>query len=536
MTVSAPSMGRFRVWETDRVGLDIGHTAIKAVRVRRSLTGQESVTYFHRMLPRTNGEMLDPAQVAGILRRFLRRHQLEGTPITTAFPCQNVFLRTMAFPFQDPKKLSQVVPYEMEALIPVPLDDVTVNSLVLPQAGDREKRMPAQMAQVLVAAAPKARLSDQIQFLSDSGLNPEAIHLDALALFSTVQQLQRDGALVPANLAIIDIGATKTTVCLTHRGRPWVLRTILWGGNVLTEAIARRESCSFQEAERRKRELSAPELGAWLEPLVSDVQRTLHAYEADTKTRIKRAWFCGGGAKLRGLPVYLGREIDAKPLGSRAGFGIEAPRAFSVAYGLAVQPRGVFHRFQAGVSVPTSTINLKRLPVAAVEENKERSRQWWLAVGGAVLLGILAITDLSVRVGLKKAQVENLKAAVQTTFQARFDAGAPEGLELDQAQGLLTAARQRLDLLGRPGPHLLSSLAELVRRIPKEVPLKIAGLTIDRGAIQLDAETNSFESVEKIKGAIGASTRFSEVSVSETRVGTVPNQVLFRVTMEVENR
>jgi len=53
------------------VGLDIGQTAIKAVRFRRRLTGRESIEYFHLPLPYGRPENAEPAQRAGQLRNFL---------------------------------------------------------------------------------------------------------------------------------------------------------------------------------------------------------------------------------------------------------------------------------------------------------------------------------------------------------------------------------------------------------------------------------------------------------------------------------
>src|SRR4029078_3285960 len=46
------------------VGLDIGQTAIKAVRFRRRLSGRESVEYFHLPLPYGKPVQAEPAGLA----------------------------------------------------------------------------------------------------------------------------------------------------------------------------------------------------------------------------------------------------------------------------------------------------------------------------------------------------------------------------------------------------------------------------------------------------------------------------------------
>ena len=115
------------------VGLDLGQTAIKAVRFRRRLSGRESVEYFHLPLPYGKPVQVEPARLAGHLRNFLWQHGLYGSgDIVTALPCQDLFIRTLSFPFRDSAKLEQVVPFEVENLIPMALDEVAMGSVVLP--------------------------------------------------------------------------------------------------------------------------------------------------------------------------------------------------------------------------------------------------------------------------------------------------------------------------------------------------------------------------------------------------------------------
>jgi len=52
------------------VGLDIGQTAIKAVRFRRRLTGRESVEYFHLPLPFGKPEAPNQHALPGIYETF----------------------------------------------------------------------------------------------------------------------------------------------------------------------------------------------------------------------------------------------------------------------------------------------------------------------------------------------------------------------------------------------------------------------------------------------------------------------------------
>ena len=64
--------------------------------------------------------------------------------------------------------------------------------------------------------------------------------------------------------------------------------------------------------------------------------------------------------------------------------------------------------------------------------------------------------------------------------------------------------------------------------------IKVRELTVDGSVILMEGETSSFDAVERIKQAFEVSPHLREVSVTETRVGASPNQVVFRMTVTVE--
>jgi general secretion pathway protein L len=73
-----------------------------------------------------------------------------------------------------------------------------------------------------------------------------------------------------------------------------------------------------------------------------------------------------------------------------------------------------------------------------------------------------------------------------------------------------------------------------VKHVPPGIPLKIRELTIDGTSIHLEGETTTFDAVEKIKQAFAVDETLQDVSISDTRVGAVPNQVVFRLTYSVQ--
>jgi len=517
------------------VGLDIGQTAFKAVRFRRRLTGRESVEYFHLPVPYGRQEHTEPAHRAAMLRNFLWQHGLYGSgEIVTALPCQDVFVRTLSFPFRDASKLAQVVPFEMENLIPMPLEDVTVGSLLLPARESQDGTAKTKGSDVLVTAAPKAKIAEHLRFMASADLNPSAITIDGMALFSVSQFLKEEGAQVPGDMAIIDVGASKTTLCLVHEGRPVLLRTVLWGGNHLTLALAVRHACSFAEAERRKRAMAVQDVDAWLEPVLKELRVSLHAYEGTVHQRLTHCWVSGGGSKLRELSGHMAHQLGLLPVGPRQGFGSSCPRAFSIAFGLAIHPNIVRPRWKSRRAGSGLALDFRAGSDAASTTTDVSKHDRRLALWGGLILIVLALVDLSVRVVLKDSTVKDLQRGLQAQYEQAFGPGAGPGEELDQARYRLSQLEKGLSIVDGRGYNILAGLAELVQHVPPGISLKVRELTIDGNSIHLEGETTTFDAVEKIKQAFVADETFHDVSISDTRVGTVPNQVVFRLTYTVQ--
>ncbi len=517
---------------TECVGLDIGQTGLKAVRFRRRLSGRETIDYFHHPMPFAKPEDLEPARRVQSLRGFLWQNGLYATDrLVTAIPCQDLFVRTLSFPFKDADKLSQIVPFEVENLVPMPLEDLTIGSLLLPPGMDAAGDLRlTKGSDVLVTAAPKSKVSEHLRFLAEADLEPDAINVDAMALFSVTQYMRQQGGLVPQDLAIIDVGASKTTLCLVHEGRPVVLRTILWGGNHLTHALAVRHACSFAEAERRKRTLAVPQVEAWLEPLLKELRVTLQAYEGTERGRLTHCWVSGGGAKLKEIGGYIAQHLGLYPVGPRQGFGAACPRAFSIAFGLAIHPKIVRPRWRFKPTPAGLALDLKAVSDSAAPQTVTSARDRRLALLGIVLLGVLALADGIAHLTLKEHRVAQLKQALQKQYEQTFGPGAAPGEELDQARFRIAAVEKSLAAIDESHGKLLPTIAAFTKQLPAGISVKVRELAVDGGVVLLEGETSSFEAVEKIKQTFSSGNRFKEVAVSESRVGASPNQIVFRMT------
>jgi len=147
---------------------------------------------------------------------------------------------------------------------------------------------------------------------------------------------------------------------------------------------------------------------------------------------------------------------------------------------------------------------------------------------------VLALTDLSVRVWVKQSTLTQVKQGLQAQFVQSFGEGASPGEELDVARYRVAQLDKSLAVIDHSRNSVLANLSDLAKQLPPGIPLTIRELTVEGASVHLEGETNSFDSVEKIKQAFGTNQLFQGVSVSDTRVGATANQVVFRLTYTVQ--
>jgi len=200
-----------------------------------------------------------------------------------------------------------------------------------PRKGPRKPTGPTSS----FTAAPKAKIAEHLRFMASADLNPSVITLDGMALFSVSPVSEGRRAQVPrANMAIIDVGASKTTLCLVHEGRPVLLRTLLWGRKS-SHPCARRSLClQLRRAERRKRTMVVQEVDAWSNRSSKSCASPSMPTKAPVHQRLTHCWVSAAALIERNWVAY-GAATGLAPVG-RGKVWSSCPRAFSIAFGLAI--------------------------------------------------------------------------------------------------------------------------------------------------------------------------------------------------------
>ncbi|HEY4485021.1 MAG TPA: pilus assembly protein PilM, partial [Nitrospiria bacterium] len=389
--------------------------------------------------------------------------------------------------------------------------------------------------------------------LSASGLDPESVDTDATALIGLARFAQTERAAAPAGASmgdtmVLDLGASKTTIGILSGGLPAYIRTVMQGGRDLTGALQQKYGITPEEAEEWKCQAGLMDeaitrlheknvsriLAGALEPLIEDLVRTIHVYEAGDdspdaprgKRSVTEFMLCGGGSKLKGLEEHLAGELGIPAASLLPKMATTNGRrwdpSFALGFGLALKGARI-----AG----TSRMNFRKEEFSYTRETRaasHRARFLWI---GALLVAAAAGADLAMKFNMQEDRYRQLKTEVRTQFREMFPDVKIVVDEVQQAKSAVADLRKRSNLLGAVGRSPLQLMAELTRRMPASVKVEVQDLVIEPGRVRLEAETNSFDSVDKIKAAIEESDAFKEATVSDAKVSADQSKVKFRLTI-----
>jgi len=344
------------------VGLDVGNSVVKAIEL--TLDGPDPmVTGFARV------EVTPGGSVQDAITACLAAGKFKSKKVVTSVSGQSVVVRYVPMPKMTDAELKQAIRFETDKYLPFDLDEVVLDVQPLRRApsnasGDGTRTSSGDQVNVLLAACKTQAVEEKVQLAQNHGLTPVAIDLDLFALAnawelcnSTTDEAEA-GASTRA-IALVDVGATRTSINVVCNGESCFSREINMGGQDMTAAVARRMSLENFEAEAVKRNPEAHELevntaiGPVLEDLVSELSLSLDYVENHEGVTVDQILLSGGGVLAPGAAAYIeqGTGRTARTWNPLEGLRVDSDRvnveeleAWSstlvVALGLASRVRG----------------------------------------------------------------------------------------------------------------------------------------------------------------------------------------------------
>ncbi|GAB3121822.1 type IV pilus assembly protein PilM [Glaciibacter psychrotolerans] len=343
---------------TSVVGIDIGSAALRAVEVRDPAKAKPTLQrYFEVALPAgavSSGEVVEPNTVASALKELWSKGGFKTKNVVLGMGNQRVLARDLTVPKMSRARIRESLPFEVQEMLPVPVAEALLDFYPISESMGEH----GPVVNGLLIAAVKEAVLGNVKATQLAGLTTVDVDLIPFALTRVMLARPR----LMGTVALIDVGASTTSVVIAKNGVPQFVRIIPTGGDDLTRELMTGLETDPQTAESAKRALglaaaiSTPAEQKALEIIyrvasdqLTSLRNTIN-YWINTRPTdpVQRIVVSGGGTRLVGLPEALAEmtrlEVVAgdpfAEIGLARGVNAEQLRGsgldFAVAFGLAL--------------------------------------------------------------------------------------------------------------------------------------------------------------------------------------------------------
>jgi len=331
------------------VGVDIGTTSIKVCQLKQSRKGLELQKFGFEPLASqvvVDGQVMDANVVTELLQKIFKEQKIRQRDVAVSVSGQAAIIRKISVPLMTDAELDEQIQWEAEQHIPFDIKDVQVDHQVLNRNPDE-----GQM-EVLLVAAKRDQIEDYAQLVRAAKLRPIVCDIDA---FSVQNLFEATRGLAPdQTFALVNVGATLSSLNVISGGVSAFSREIANGGNSVSEEIQRTMGIPYEQAEAYKcgdgQDGIVPDQVVQIvegscDSIAAEIQRSLDFFMATSgDATISRLYLTGGCANLPPLAqcvesrsripvetwlptealISMGKEVNAE-LVERHGLSLSVP-------------------------------------------------------------------------------------------------------------------------------------------------------------------------------------------------------------------
>src|SRR2546428_4436033 len=293
------------------VGLDIGSGIIKLAVIDHSGSEPELIKVATTEVAAdaiVEGEVMDPGLVSEAIRGLFSTAGVKQRTVVTAVGGRDVIVKKIQMDRMKEGDAREVIRWEAEQHVPFDMANVELDFQILdPDAEGLQMN-------VLLVAAKRELVDSRTSLLSEAGLEPGIIDVDAFAIHNAFELNHPDA--MQGVVAIANIGHEITNVNILEDGVPVLTRDPSVGTRRFREDLQREKGLSAEDSEKViQGQAQHPDLGAYVdarrEEIAVGVERAAGflAHASRSAGGLSRVYTAGGGSRVPGLNDALSSRL-----------------------------------------------------------------------------------------------------------------------------------------------------------------------------------------------------------------------------------
>lgn len=304
------------------IGLDLSDLAVRVAQFEREGKKDHLVGFgFSAITPGSvyDGEIIKKEQVFSAIKNAIAKagpRKLKSNKVICSLPENKAFLRIISIPRMEKVEAKEAIKWEIEANIPLTLDQVYYDWQILEENISLEKNR----MDVLVVAISKKTVDQFLEVLEGAGLEVVGLEIESIAQARSLLGHEiKDKAVL-----IIDFDERRTGFFISSKSIPCFTSSIPVSSQSINDSISKTLNISTEEAAKVKNDngigsdfknshiFSA--VKPVLENLASEVERSVDFFLSELKYAgsVDEVIICGKEATVKGIVPFLSKRLERK--------------------------------------------------------------------------------------------------------------------------------------------------------------------------------------------------------------------------------
>ncbi|HBI17429.1 MAG: type IV pilus assembly protein PilM, nonfunctional [Candidatus Moranbacteria bacterium GW2011_GWF2_34_56] len=304
-------------FKDDVSGLSIEDDILRIVRIEdRKIKNYGSINIPKGIV--ADGEIINKDEFFKALDKLIKStkpKKIKTKKIRLALSESKSFLRLISMPAMSEKEISEAIKWEIEANIPLSLDQVYYDWQLVGNIFDNNNN-DGDM-KVLVLATAKKVVNQYLEILEEFGLEVIGIESETTAIARSLISEQS----APKTSLIVNIDKNKTSFIFAIKNIPCFASSVPISEKNIIGAIAKKFNISDQKAQEIEEKDGVglffeddalfDAIDPILKGLVEEIKRTIDFYLDGLKysSSVDRVIICGKMSKAKGLIPYLSKNL-----------------------------------------------------------------------------------------------------------------------------------------------------------------------------------------------------------------------------------
>ena len=478
------------------LGIDIRNETVTAVLLHSSLREHHVADYIH--LPFSGPE--DPERsLSSALQTLSEKMDLTGCDYVVSIPANQFIFRNLQIPFSNSKKIRMVLPYELETTLPYAAEDLVIDFHALNGAPSGDQ------TELIAAAIEKSKLSPYMDALAAIQADPEKLTLGGLPV-----------ALCLANQAdpdedqfFIEIDEAYGTLFVLAGGRLQLIRSF-----------------------------PLPPAGPSKAPqLCAQIRQTLAAFLESSQLNFEPIEMAASGIGLDETDVIpqlskvLNIPVKTASITDRQGIPVDRkaespwiPAKMDNALALALMEVEGYDglNFHKGQFAAQKFLSKHKSPLIKTG-----------ILAAAVL--VLFFFNLMMEAYTLNKDIRRIDSQMAQVFKETFPAAKTIRYPYQEMQAKIRETKKNAAFEAEAGPHIRSIdiLNSISEQISENIKVNLTRLVIQPDNVVISGTTDTYNSVDNIKGRLEQIPQFEKVTISSSNIDRSGNEVRFILKVEL---